>query len=188
MVSRAVRRLEDAKGPKRPFVVSVAGFPLGANHPEIKADEARRVLDDGAGEIDMVIHLGSLLGGDGPAVRHEIELLANVAHGFGPGRILKVILETAALSEEQTILGCRCAMEGEADFVKTSTGFHPAGGATEQHVRLLRRYGSPMKVKAAGGIRSARQALAMIAAGADRIGTSSGKAILTEFSSEPGDE
>jgi deoxyribose-phosphate aldolase len=188
-VARAARRLEFTKGHRRPFVVSVAGFPLGANRPETKADEARRVLDDGAREIDMVVHIGSLLDGDRRTVRREIELLAHVVHGFGTDRVLKVILETAALSEEQTILGCRCAMEGEADFVKTSTGFHPAGGATEHHVRLLHRFGSPMKVKAAGGIRTAAQALGMIAAGADRIGTSSGTAILAEFADrEPPDQ
>jgi deoxyribose-phosphate aldolase len=94
---------------------------------------------------------------------------------------LKVILETAVLTTEQIILGCRLCVEGGADFVKTSTGFHPSGGATVEHVRLLRRYASPLKVKASGGIRTAAAACAMLAAGADRVGTSSGVAIMDEL-------
>jgi deoxyribose-phosphate aldolase len=94
---------------------------------------------------------------------------------------LKVILETAALSDERIILGCRCCAEGEADFVKTSTGFHPAGGASVEHVRLLHRHAAPIRVKASGGIRTAEATLAMIDAGASRIGTSSGVAIMGEL-------
>ena len=164
-----------------PALVSVAGFPLGACTSNIKADEARSAIDDGATEVDMVVRLGALIGGDIVAVRRDIEAVAHAVHGAGSDLVLKVILETGALSDDQIILGCRCAMEGEADFVKTSTGFHASGGATVEQVRLLKRYGSPLGVKASGGIRTARDAIAMIEAGASRIGTSAGVAIVQEL-------
>jgi len=175
-VHRAAERLRSHAN-SRVCVVSVAGFPLGASLTAVKADEARRALDDGAEEIDMVAALGALAAGDRKSVRSDIEGVAHVVHGHSDGRLLKVILETAALSEEKIILGCRCCAEGEADFVKTSTGFHSAGGATVAHVRLLYRHASPIRVKVSGGIRTAAAALAMIEAGAARIGTSSGVAI-----------
>ncbi len=165
-----------------PRIVSVAGFPLGASLPAVKAEEALRAIEDGAAEIDMVIALGALITGDRAAVRDDIETVARSVHGAGGDKVLKVILETGVLTAEQIILGCQCALEGEADFVKTSTGFHPSGGATVEHVRLLHRYASGMKVKAAGGIRAAAAALAMIEAGAARLGTSTGPAIIEELS------
>ena len=183
-VRQAAARIEaltrDGKSSSHPMVVSVAGFPLGASRTETKADEARRALNDGAREIDMVANIGALLDGDARAVRRDIEAVARAVHEF-PGALLKVILETRALTRDQIILGCRCCAEGEADFVKTSTGLHPAGGATVEDVALLRRCAAPIKVKAAGGIRTAAQALALIEAGADRIGTSSGCALVDEF-------
>jgi len=160
-----------------PVVASVVGFPFGANTTEVKATEAARAIEDGAREIDMVVALGALRSGDVGTVRAEIEAVARVVHQ-APGARLKVILETAALTQEQMIVGCRCAAEGEADFVKTSTGFHPAGGATVEHVRLLYRHASPIRVKASGGIRTLAALSAMVAAGACRIGTSSGVAIM----------
>jgi deoxyribose-phosphate aldolase len=175
-VARAKRRLEGS--PVR--VATVAGFPLGANRTDVKADEARRAIDDGADEIDMVVALGHLIAGEAAYVRKDIEAVAHAVHAGGRGRILKVILETAALSPEQIILGCRCAAEGEADFVKTSTGFHPTGGATIEAVRLLHRHASPLKVKASGGIRDLAALEGMIEAGASRIGTSSGVKIVRE--------
>lgn len=164
-----------------PVVASVAGFPLGANRTEIKADEARRAMDDGATEIDMVVALGALIEGDHAAVRRDIEAVARAVHQASRNGILKVILETRVLTDEQIILGCRCSAEGEADFVKTSTGLHPAGGATVEHVRLLHRHASPIRVKASGGIRTAVLACQLLEAGAARIGTSSGVAILEEL-------
>ena len=154
---------------------------MGANASDTKAREARRAIDDGATEIDMVVDLGALIGGNLAAVRRDIEAVAHAVHHGVPGRILKVILETGALTEEQIVLGCRCAAEGEADFVKTSTGFHSSGGATVEQVRLLRRYASPLGVKASGGIRTGADMGAMIEAGASRIGTSSGVAIIHEL-------
>lgn len=178
-VSRAAKRLSREGG--RLFVVSVAGFPLGASKSETKADEAKRALGEGAQEIDMVARIGCLSAGDHAAVRRDIEAVARVVHQSSPAGLLKVILETAALTEERIILGCRCAAEGEADFVKTSTGLHPSGGATIEHVRLLHRSAAPLGVKAAGGIRDAALAVAMMEAGASRLGTSSGVAIMAEL-------
>lgn len=175
-VARAKRRLIGSQVK----VATVAGFPLGATRSDVKADEARRAIDDGADEIDMVVALGHLIAGDAAHVRRDIEAVAHAVHGGGRGRILKVILETAALTPDQIILGCRCAAEGEADFVKTSTGFHPSGGATVEAVRLLHRHASPLKVKASGGIRDLTTLTTMLEAGASRIGTSSGVKIMRE--------
>ncbi len=184
-VSRAAKRMGESSSRlangNLPRIISVVGFPLGASRTETKVEEARRAIGDGASEIDMVIHIGALLAGDNRAVRSDIEGVANVVHGDSSTHILKVILETAALSTEQIILGCRCCAEGEADFVKTSTGFHAKGGAIAAHVKLLRRHASPIRVKASGGIRSAHAAMEMLNAGADRLGTSASVTILREY-------
>jgi len=176
-----VRRCGERLGGSTVHVASVAGFPLGANRTEVKADEARRAIDDGAGEIDMVVNLGELIGGNHLAVTEDIAGVAEAVHKAGSGNILKVILETAALTEEQIMAGCRCAADAGADFVKTSTGFHPAGGATVEAVRLLKRYCGGFKVKAAGGIRDWATARAMLDAGADRLGCSAGIKIINEI-------
>lgn len=206
-IRRAVRRLDSSRGSQAPrapaeapdpgvaipgqrarglppVVVSVAGFPLGATATATKVYEAQRALDDGAVEIDMVAPLGALIAGDQRRVRADIQAVADAVHKAAQGGILKVILETAALTGEQIIFGCRCCAEGEADFVKTSTGFHRAGGATLEHVRLLYRCASPLLVKAAGGIRTAAAARAMLEAGAARLGTSSGVAMVEELRRE----
>lgn len=184
-VKRVAKRLDDLMhhraGAPPPAIVSVAGFPLGTSTTATKADEARRAIEDGATEIDMVVHIGALRDGDRVAVRRDIEALAQVVHQRVAGGVLKVILECQALTLEQIILGCRCCAEGEADFVKTSTGMHPSGGATPEIVQLLYRHASPLLVKAAGGIRTAKAALEMIAAGASRIGSSSGVAMIEEL-------
>ncbi len=176
-VGRAAKRLRNADT----VVGSVAGFPLGASRRETVVDEARRAIDAGAHEVDMVAWVGGLVSADKSAVVDTIQEVACAAHGSGSGRILKVILEAGVLTDEQIIFGCRCAAEGEADFVKTSTGFHPAGGAHAEHVELMHRHAAPLKVKASGGIRSLATAMAMIEAGASRLGTSAGLAILGEF-------
>jgi len=178
-VTRAAGRLR-AVGKNRcgPGVAAVVGFPLGATSQGVKEEEARRAVGDGATEIDLVIHIGGLIDGAHRAIRAEIEAVAKIVHRADPPGLLKVILETAALTEEQILAGCRACAVGEADFVKTSTGLHPSGGATLPHVRLLFRSASPLRVKAAGGIRTAEAARAMIGAGAARIGTSSSVAII----------
>jgi len=176
-VVRCAKRL--AGTPVR--VASVAGFPLGASLTEVKAEEARRAVGEGAVELDMVIRVGGLIDGDLAAVRDDIAAVAKIIHAASPQHALKVILETAALSEEQVIAGCRCAAEGGADFVKTSTGFHPAGGATVEAVHLLRAHAGSMKVKAAGGIRTLETARAMLRAGADRLGCSASVQIVEQL-------
>jgi len=163
-------------------IASVIGFPLGASRTDTKVDETRRAIADGAVEIDMVARLGDLVAQNTSAVRDDIAAVADAVHDASPDHHLKVILETAALTREQIIAGCRCAVEARADYVKTSTGFHSAGGATVEAVRLLREYGSPLKVKAAGGIRNLPTARTMIEAGASRIGCSAGPKIMNLIS------
>jgi deoxyribose-phosphate aldolase len=159
----------------------VAGFPLGASTTATKADEARRAIDDGATEIDMVAALGALIDGDAVAVREDVEAVARAVHQATEGGILKVILEAGVLTDEQIIFGCRCCAEAGADFVKTSTGYHPSGGATVAQVQLLYRHAAPLLVKASGGIRTAGVARALLEAGAARLGTSAGVAIIEEL-------
>ena len=167
-VSQAARRLRGS-----PVVVaSVAGFPLGANTTAAKIEDARQAIDAGAREIDMVLQLGALIAGERNRVRDDIAAVAEVVRAASPDHVLKVILETAALSPELIALGCRCCAEAQVDFIKTSSGFHPAGGATEQAVRTLKKLATPIKIKAAGGIGDLKTALSMIEAGADRLGMS----------------
>jgi deoxyribose-phosphate aldolase len=156
----------------------VVGFPLGANLPQVKLDETRVALEQGAQEIDMVIHIGGLKAGDDAAVRSEIEGLTRLVHERGA--ILKVIIETALLTEEEKVRACRTARDARADFVKTSTGFSTSG-ATIGDVQLMRReVGREMGVKASGGVRTLDDLLAMVEAGATRIGTSNGVKIMEE--------
>jgi deoxyribose-phosphate aldolase len=176
-VARCVRRLVRS----RTVVASVAGFPLGASLPATKADEARRAIEQGAAEVDMVVNLGALAAGDRDAVVRDIEAVVAAVVGANSKALVKVILETRALTDEQIILGCRCAADAQADFVKTSTGFHSSGGATVEHVALLREHAAPLKIKAAGGIRDLQTALAMIEAGADRLGMSASVAVIQEL-------
>jgi len=159
-------------------VCAVVGFPLGAQAPEIKVLEARKAIRDGASEIDMVINVGALKSGDDVLVLRDIRGVVEVC--LERQAICKVILETALLSEEEKIRACQLAMKAGAHFVKTSTGFGP-GGATEEDVRLMRKtVGNKLGVKASGGIRSYEDALRMIAAGANRIGSSSSVKIIEE--------
>ncbi len=159
-------------------VATVIGFPHGATLPEVKAFEARAAVDAGADELDMVINVAALQQKDYRAVHEEIAAVRE-AVAKAPRRILlKVILETALLDESGKVAGAIIAQAAGADFVKTSTGFGP-GGATVEDVKLLRSTVGPgMGVKAAGGIRDYETAIAMVAAGANRIGTSSGVAII----------
>ncbi len=173
-VERCVRRLSGSGV----LVATVAGFPHGAALPEIKALEAARAVEQGALEVDMVIHLAALLAADAGAVASDIEAVVSATRRANPAALVKVILETALLDESQIALGCRCARDSGAAFVKTSTGFHPAGGAQAAQVALLRRYAGGMRVKAAGGIRDLPTALAMLEAGADRLGMSASVAVV----------
>ncbi|MFD5277276.1 deoxyribose-phosphate aldolase [Pseudarthrobacter sp. NPDC058362] len=155
---------------------SVVGFPLGATPTDVKAFEARGAVLDGADEVDMVINIASARAGDKGALVEDITAVAEAVHAGGA--ILKVIIETSLLTDDQKVLACQAAVEAGADFVKTSTGFN-GGGATAGDVALMRRtVGPDLGVKASGGVRSREDAQAMIAAGATRIGASSGIAIV----------
>ncbi len=156
-------------------VASTVGFPLGATAPAVKALEARRALADGSAELDVVIQIGALKAGDEALVLDDLVGVCAAAREHGA--LVKAILETALLGQDEKIRACELAREAGAGFVKTSTGF--AGGATVADVALLRRcVGEALGVKAAGGIRTAADARRMIAAGATRIGTSAALAIV----------
>lgn len=163
-------------------VCTVIGFPLGANTTEIKLAEAGAALHQGALELDMVQNIGALRSEALDLVGQEIHELATLAHTHAA--LLKVILETCLLSQEQKITACRLAVEAGADFVKTSTGFSSVG-ATVADIELMRRtVGPAVGVKASGGVRTLAAFRQMVAAGATRIGTSSGVAIIGELTTE----
>ena len=159
-------------------IVSVVGFPHGCDRADVKARAASVAVADGATEIDMVMNIGALKSG------HEVDVAADieaVVRASAAARI-KVILETAVLTDDEKRLACHLVRDQGAAFVKTSTGFHPAGGATTADVRLMRAaVGEDFGVKASGGIRSLADALTMIDAGANRIGTSASATILAEL-------
>lgn len=156
-------------------IVTVAGFPLGADRPEAKARCAALAIDDGASEIDMVVNLGMLKSNDLAAVAADVRAVRRAI----PDGTLKAILETGFLGAAEAEAAARVAVAEGADFLKTSTGFGPRG-ATVEDVLLLRRFG---RVKAAGGIRTFEQAKALVAAGAERLGTSASAVILKEGAS-----
>lgn len=157
-------------------VCTVIGFPLGATASEVKAFEARNAIDQGATEIDMVINIGALKARELELVAQDIQGVVNAAHSRGA--IVKVILETALLTDEEKTIACLASKEAGADFVKTSTGF-AGGGATVQDVALMRRVVGPeLGVKASGGVRTFEDAESMIRAGATRIGASAGVKIV----------
>jgi len=159
-------------------VCSIAGFPLGAVDSEVKAFEAHRAVAAGAHEIDMVMNVGALKSGDAAFVREDI---ARVVAACGSGALVKVIIEAALLTDEEKREACRIAVEAGARFVKTSTGFGPPG-ANVRDVELMRQtVGPDIGVKASAGIRTAAAALALVRAGANRLGTSASVAIMEEL-------
>lgn len=171
---RHVAAAAKALSGQKPLVCTVIGFPLGANDGEIKAEEARLAVKRGAREIDMVIDLGSAKAGDWKAVESDIRAVVK-ASGKA---IVKVIIECCYLSDAEKARACEAARAAGARFVKTSTGFGPSGASLED-VKLMKQAAGPgMLVKAAGGIRTTKDALSMIAAGADRIGSSCGVEIV----------
>ncbi len=160
-------------------VCTVIGFPLGATLPEVKAFEAERAVQVGAHELDMVINIGRLKSGDHQGVFQDVAAVVAVAHRTGA--LVKAIIETALLTEDEKVAACVLAQAGGVDFVKTSTGFS-GGGATAADVALMRRVVGPnLGVKAAGGVRSALDLQLMVAAGATRIGASAGVKIVEEL-------
>ena len=159
------------------LVAVVCGFPSGEHHSAIKAAEAALAIEQGADEIDMVIDLGAVKAGRFTAVQADIE---TVRASVPAPKVLKVIIESAALTDAEIVAACQASVAAGADFVKTSTGFHPAGGATVHAVRLMKQtVGDRAQVKASGGVRSFDEALAMIEAGATRLGVSGSAALLS---------
>jgi deoxyribose-phosphate aldolase len=164
-------------------VCTVIGFPLGATLPEVKAAEVRQVTDIGAHEVDMVMNIGALKSGDIGLVEHDIRSVVRAAGR----RIVKVIIETCLLTDEEKVIACAIAQQAGADFVKTSTGFSK-GGATVTDVALMRKVvGSGMGVKASGGVRSYEEACKMVEAGATRIGASASVEIVANGKSGKSD-
>jgi deoxyribose-phosphate aldolase len=163
-------------------VCTVIGFPLGATTTKTKVFEATQAAAAGARELDMVIAIGQLKAGEYRSVAEDIRAVVEAGHGAGA--LVKVIIETALLSDEEKVAACMLAARAGADFVKTSTGFS-GGGATAADIALMRRVVGPtLGVKASGGIRTLADAQAMVAAGADRIGASAGVAIVREAEGE----
>lgn len=157
-------------------VATVCGFPSGQHAPAIKAAEAADAVAKGADEVDMVINVGLARAGEFTALEEEIRAVRTAAPA---PVVLKVIIESAALTDEQIVGACEASERAGADYVKTSTGFHPSGGASEHAVALMRAtVGDRLGVKASGGIRTREAAEAMVAAGASRLGLSSSRAIL----------
>lgn len=172
-VAACVGALEDSPV----AVATVIGFPHGANCSGTKAYEARLALAQGAREIDMVINIGAIKSGDSQRACRDIRAVVDEARKV-PGTLVKVIIETALLNREEKVLACQMAVKAGADYVKTSTGFS-GGGATLEDVSLMAQtVEGKAKIKASGGIRTREQALAYLAAGASRLGTSSGIAII----------
>nr|WP_230986960.1 deoxyribose-phosphate aldolase [Cohnella fermenti] len=172
---RWVRQCREQLGGTNVKVCGVVGFPLGSGATRAKAFEAAAAVEDGAAEIDMVLAIGRLLEGDCASVERDITAVVQAVQG---GALVKVILETGMLTDERKVEACRIAEAAGADYVKTSTGFGP-GGATEEDVVLLRASVSPrLGVKASAGIRDEAKARKLLLAGASRLGTSSGVAIV----------
>ncbi len=171
-VARTVERLQGSDV----AVGTVIGFPHGTTSTAAKVAEAQQALQDGAAELDMVLHIGRLRSGDVDAVTRDVRAVVDAAGG----RVVKVILETALLSDEQVVSGSKAAEAGGASFVKTSTGF-AGGGATLHHLALMRQAVSPsVRLKASGGVRGLDVLLEMREAGVDRFGTSATETILTD--------
>jgi deoxyribose-phosphate aldolase len=164
-------------------VGAVVSLPLGADTTQIKVATAKQAIMNGADEVDMVADLAAIIESDEKYLAEQLMAVLNVCRAMKPAVTLKVIIESAALTDEQKIFACQVADRCGVDFVKTSTGMNPAGGATVEDVRLMKEYAPNCKVKAAGGIRTAKQAIALLKAGAERIGTSSGVQIIEQLKS-----
>ncbi len=164
-----VRRAKNLLEGTKVRVATVIGFPLGANAKEVKAFETENAIKNGADEVDMVINIGALKNGEHDLVRDDIKAVVEAAKNRA---VVKVIIETCLLTDEEKVVACKLAKEAGADFVKTSTGFS-TGGATVEDIKLMKEtIGDSLKIKASGGIRDYKTAKAMVDAGASRIGAS----------------
>ncbi len=162
-------------------VGGVVSLPLGAETTKIKVAQAKEAIFAGADEIDMVADLAAIIEGDTKYLQSQIHAVLKVCRSMRPAVVLKVIIESAALNHDQKIFACQAADRCGVDFIKTSTGMNPAGGATIEDIKLMKETAPNCKIKAAGGIRTAKRALEMLAAGAERIGTSSSVQIINEL-------
>lgn len=162
-------------------VAGVVSLPLGADSTKIKVAQAKDAIFAGADEIDMVADLAAIIEADSKYLFDQLAAVLKVCRSMRPAVVLKVIIGSAALTTDQKVFACRIAEQVGVDFIKTSTGLHPAGGATLEDIRLIKEAAPRCRVKAAGGINTSAQALEMLAAGAERIGTSSGVKIMEEF-------
>jgi len=165
-------------------VGGVVSLPLGADSTKNKAAQAKDAIFAGADEIDMVADLAAIIEGDSRYLLTQLQAVLKVCRSMRPPVVLKVIIESAALNHEQKVFACRIAQDVGVDFIKTSTGMNPAGGATVEDIKLMKETAPNCKIKAAGGIRTAKQAIEMLNAGADRIGTSSSVLIYNEFKTQ----
>ena len=171
-----VKRTHEALKGTNISTATVIGFPLGANTTEIKVAEAKKAMEDGVDELDMVLNIGELKGNDLDAV--ESDIVAVVAAGHAQNKIVKVIIETALLTDEEKVTAAKLVMKAHADFVKTSTGFSTSGAKVEDVKLLKQTVGDAIGVKASGGIHSKAEAEAMVDAGATRLGTSASIKII----------
>lgn len=162
-------------------VGGVVSLPLGADTTKIKVAQAKEAIFAGADEIDMVADLAAIIEGNTKYLQSQMRAVLKVCRSMRPAVVFKVIIESAALNHDQKIFACQIAQEVGVDFIKTSTGMNPAGGATIEDIKLMKETAPNCKIKAAGGIRTAKQALEMLAAGAERIGVSSSVKIINEF-------
>lgn len=162
-------------------VGGVVSLPLGADTTKIKVAEAEEAIYAGADEIDMVADLAAIIEADARYLLQQLLAVVKACRTMKPPVLLKVIIESAALTHDQKIFACQVAQQVGADFIETGTDLHPAGGATVEDVRLMKEAAPKCRIKAAGGIRTARQAIAMLDAGAERVGTSCGVQIMNEL-------
>lgn len=159
----------------------VVSLPLGADTTKIKVAQAKEAVFAGADEIDMVADLAAIIAGDTKYLKTQLQAVLKVCRSMRPAVIFKLIIESAALNHDQKIFVCEVAQMCGVDFIKTSTGMNPAGGATIEDIKLMKETASKCRIKAAGGIKTAKQAIEMLEAGAERIGTSSGVQIINEL-------
>ncbi|RKY10669.1 MAG: deoxyribose-phosphate aldolase [Planctomycetota bacterium] len=162
-------------------VDGVVSFPFGTDSAKIKAAQAEDVIMAGADEVDMVADLAAIIAGDRKYLAVELKAVLKVCRSMTPVVPLKVIIESAALTTDRKVFACQVAQDAGVDFIKTSTGLNPAGGATVEDVKLMSRTAPRCRIKAAGGIRTTQEALEMITAGASRIGTSASVQIIEGF-------
>jgi len=162
-------------------VAGVVSLPLGADSTKIKVAQVEDAIFAGADEVDMVADLAAIIEDDWRYLSGQLQAVLKVCRSMRPAVVLKVIIESAALNREQKIFACQIPETCGVDFIKTSTGLHPAGGATIEDVKLIKETAPSCKVKAAGGIKTAKQAIEMLQAGAERIGTSSSVRIINEL-------